>query len=175
MGTNEKSRGAARAKHPRAARMRGLVDFQRAYREGSRAKGSILTVVARANGLDRSRLGLSVGRAIWKSAVRRNRIRRIFREAFRLEQTRLPLGFDFVLIPAAPKLEPELAPTREELVRLARKAAARAEERRAHAIADARRASDAAPDSAAPNSAAPGPAPVAPAPAPVDPRRESAP
>lgn len=168
MGTNEQNRGAARATHPRAARMRGLVDFQRAYREGSRAKGSILTVVARANGLERSRLGLSVGRAIWKSAVRRNRIRRIFREAFRLEQTRLPVGFDFVLIPAAPKLEPELGPTRDELVRLARKAAARAEERRAEALArgDALREHGAA---------APRPEATSPTPTPLDPRHESAP
>lgn len=111
--------------------MRGLSDFQRAYREGSRAKGSILTVVARPNGLGHARLGLSVGRVIWKSAVRRNRIRRIFREAFRLERADLPPGFDFVLIPAAPKLEPELVATRAELALLARKAARRAVERQA--------------------------------------------
>ncbi|MCE9595766.1 MAG: ribonuclease P protein component [Planctomycetes bacterium] len=120
-----------RLRHPKDARMRGLSDFQRAYREGSRAKGSIVVVVARANGLERSRLGLSVGRAIWKSAVRRNRIRRIFREAFRLESASLPVGYDFVLIPAQPKLEPELAATRAELVHLARKAVLRANERRA--------------------------------------------
>ncbi|MCC6408813.1 MAG: ribonuclease P protein component [Planctomycetes bacterium] len=119
------------ARHPKEARMRGLSDFQRAYREGSRAKGSILTVVARPNGLEHARLGLSVGRVIWKSAVRRNRIRRIFREAFRLERAGLPTGFDFVLIPAAPKLEPELVATRAELALLARKAARRAVERQA--------------------------------------------
>lgn len=126
MGTKPGGRG-----HPKAARMRGLSDFQRAYRDGSRAKGAILTVVARPNGLAHARLGLSVGRSIWKSAVRRNRVRRIFREAFRLEQQRLPAGFDLVLIPAGPRLEPELAATRDELVELARKAAARATERHA--------------------------------------------
>lgn len=101
-------------------------DFSSAFANGSRARGSILLVVARANGLPGSRLGLSVGRSIWKSAVKRNRVRRIFREAFRLEYRALPQGYDLVLIPARPALDPELAATREELVHLANKAAMRA-------------------------------------------------
>ena len=116
---------------PARLRIRRTSDFARAYREGSRARGRVLVVVARPNGLDHPRLGLSVGRVIWRSAVRRNRLKRVFREAFRLEQRALPAGFDFVLIPAAPKLEAELASARGELVRLARQAARRAEERRA--------------------------------------------
>lgn len=118
-----------RLRLPRALRIARQGDFQRAYREGSRAKGSILTVVAVPNGLAHPRIGLSVGRSVWKGAARRNRVRRIFREAFRLSRSELPAGFDLVLIPAAPRLEPELAATREELVRLARKAAARASEK----------------------------------------------
>ena len=102
-------------------------DFANAFARGSRAKGSILLVVARANELGRARLGLSIGRSIWRSAVRRNRVRRIFREAFRLEYRALPQGYDYVLVAARPALEPELAATRAELVLLARKAAARAE------------------------------------------------
>lgn len=97
-------------------------DFDRAFAEGGRARGAVLLVVARPNGLDRSRLGLSVGRVIWKSAVKRNRVRRIFREAFRLSYGALPPGCDLVLVPAAPKLEPELATTCAELVRLAHQA-----------------------------------------------------
>ena len=108
-------------------------DFARAYREGSRARGGLLVVVARPNGLTHARLNVSVGRKVWKSAVRRNRVKRIFREAFRLEQEALPSGFDLILIPAAPRLEPGLAATRAELVRLARKAARRCEERRSGA------------------------------------------
>ena len=100
-------------------------EFQRAYRQGSRARGEVLLVVAVPNGLETTRLGLSVGKKVWKSAVRRNRVRRIFREAFRTAQHELPRGYDLVLIPAAPRLEPELAATRRELVQLAREAAAR--------------------------------------------------
>lgn len=121
----------ARLTLPRRLRVIRRGDFGRAYREGSRARGGILLVVAVPNGLDHPRLGLSVGRAIWRSAVRRNRVKRIFREAFRLEQQALPAGYDLILIPGAPRLDPALAPTRAELVRLARKAARRCEERRA--------------------------------------------
>lgn len=100
-------------------------DFARVFAEGGRARGALLLVVVRENGLGTNRLGLSVGRAIWKSAVRRNRVRRIFREAFRLSYRELPAGFDYVLVPARPKLDPALDATCAELVRLAVEARAR--------------------------------------------------
>ncbi|MCY2960466.1 MAG: ribonuclease P protein component [Planctomycetota bacterium] len=106
-------------------------DFQRAFQQGSRARGSILLVVARRNGLPGTRLGLSIGKVVWKSAVKRNRVRRIFRESFRLSYPELPPGFDLVLVAASPKLEPELEATRSELVSLARKAARRFDEKAA--------------------------------------------
>jgi ribonuclease P protein component len=107
------------------------IDFDRAFRQGARARGAIVLVVARENGRMETRLGLSVGKSIWKGAVQRNRVRRIFREAFRLSYAELPEGFDLVLIPAAPKLDPELAATCAELVHMARKAARRAREKAA--------------------------------------------
>ncbi len=114
---------------PRARRITKRADFALAYAQGSRARGSILVVVARPNGLAHPRLGLSVGRAIWPTAVGRNRVKRMFREAFRLEQGALTAGFDLVLIPAAARLEPQLAATRSELVRLSHKAARRCAEK----------------------------------------------
>ena len=111
-------------------RMRSGSHFQRAYKSGSRARGGILVVVICENGLEVSRLGLSIGKRIWKSAVRRNRIRRVFREAFRLSYGSLPKGYDYVLIAAEPKLVPELEATRKELVHLAKKAERRLLEKR---------------------------------------------
>ena len=122
--------GAPRpAGFPRSHRVVHRLDFQRIYRTGSRARGDQLTVVCAPNGLDHPRLGLSVGRKVWRSAVRRNRVRRIFREAFRLSQHDLPPGFDLILIPAAARLDPELEATRTELVQLAAKAVRRYRER----------------------------------------------
>jgi ribonuclease P protein component len=106
-------------------------DFDRAFRGGSRARGAILLVIVVENGLEHSRLGLSVGKSVWKRAVRRNRVRRIFREAFRLSTPELPTGLDIVLVPAAKALEPELLPTRRELVALVHKARRRLAEKRA--------------------------------------------
>jgi ribonuclease P protein component len=105
-------------------------DFERAFREGSRARSDLLLVCVRENGLEHSRLGLSVGKKIWKSAVRRNHVRRVLREAFRLEQHELPSGLDIVLVPGRPRLVPELGATREELVAMARKAHRRYLEKR---------------------------------------------
>lgn len=119
--------------YDREKRLVATGDFQRAFQQGSRARGSILLVVARRNGLPGTRLGLSIGKVVWKSAVKRNRVRRIFREAFRLSYPELPAGFDLVLVAASPKLEPELAATRGELVSLARKAARRFDEKAAGA------------------------------------------
>lgn len=79
-------------------------------------------MIVRPNGLGTSRLGLSVGRSTWRRAVRRNRVRRIFREAFRLARPELPAGLDIVLVPARKELDPSLEGTRVELVQLTRKA-----------------------------------------------------
>jgi ribonuclease P protein component len=97
-------------------------DFKKAFSEGARARGGMLVVVVRENGLPETRLGLSVGKSIWKSAVRRNRVRRVFREAFRLNRRELPAGLDVVMIAAAPKLVPDLAVVGRELVELVPKA-----------------------------------------------------
>ena len=110
---------------PRERRLVLARDFQRVYREGARARGASVVVVACENGLPVTRLGLSVGKTIWKSAVKRNRIRRVFREAFRLSYADLAVGVDVILIPARPKLDPVLAEIRAELAPLLAQALAK--------------------------------------------------
>jgi len=117
--------GAPRLFLPRETRVVRGADFERAWKQGSRARGDVLLVVAAPNGLGLARYGLSVGKKVWKGAVQRNRVRRIFREAFRLTRQGLPAGFDYILVPAAPKLRPQLEATCRELVRLGPKAVAR--------------------------------------------------
>lgn len=128
----------ARAEEPRAGqrhrpenRIRRSKDFATAYREGGRARGEWMTVVVRPNGGEHTRLGLSVGKKCWRRAVRRNRVRRIFREAFRLSRAELPEGLDVVMISSVPRIDPPLAATREELVRLTHEALRRRRRRAA--------------------------------------------
>lgn len=129
-------------------------DFARTFREGVRVRGAVMLLVVRANDSPMSRLGLSVGRVIWKSAVKRNRVRRIFRESFRLGYAELPAGFDYVLVPARPKLEPELAQAQRELVELAQRAVRRWNEGGARGRPPKRAAADgAAPSDSTPSKA----------------------
>lgn len=64
------------------------------------AKASVqrgpLRIHSRPSGLPVPRLGLSVGRRVGGAAAR-VRIKRLLREAFRLEQARLPAGLDLVI------------------------------------------------------------------------------
>ncbi len=72
--------------------------FSQVYDCRASSADANLIIYAAANELGFSRLGLSVGRK-HGNAVRRNRIRRFLREAFRLNQHNIPVGFDYVLIP----------------------------------------------------------------------------
>jgi ribonuclease P protein component len=74
------------------------------------------------NGLPQARLGLSVSKKNARKAVDRNRVRRVFREAFRLSLAELPPGIDVVMIATEPGLRPRLAETRATLLELVARA-----------------------------------------------------
>ena len=102
---------------PRQSRVLSSRDFRRIYAQGQRARGQLLTAVARRRQDGKLRLGLSVSKD-HGPAVRRNKIKRILREAFRLERPGLPGGFDLVLIPTPSDAKLRLAAVRDELRRL---------------------------------------------------------
>ena len=114
--------GSARLRLPATARLRSGRDFQRVYQRGQRAAGALLTVVAlRSRSARGSRVGVSVSKD-HGGAVRRNKLKRLLREAFRMERHRLPAGLDLVLIPRQRDERFPLAALRAELVMLVQRA-----------------------------------------------------
>ncbi len=81
-----------------AEHLRRPADYRRVYERRRSVSDSWLIVYACENGLPYLRLGRSVSRK-YGNAVRRNRLRRLYREAFRLTRSQMPAGLDLVLIP----------------------------------------------------------------------------
>ena len=81
--------------------LRSQTDFQRVYDRRRSVSDDWLIVYGCENGLEYLRLGLSVSRKVG-GAVKRNRLRRLYREAFRLTRGDMPAGLDLILIPRSP-------------------------------------------------------------------------
>ena len=72
-------------------------EFKRAYYRGRSFATPVLVVYAVKNRRRINRIGLTATKKIGK-AVKRNRARRVMREAFRLMEPELADGYDFVLV-----------------------------------------------------------------------------
>lgn len=89
-------------------RLHGRRAFAAVYAGKSRRSAGPLAVHALPNALGHVRLGLSVSRRVG-TAVQRNRIKRLLREAFRLTQHHWPSGYDLVIV-----VQPHVAASLDE-------------------------------------------------------------
>ncbi|HEY2882567.1 MAG TPA: ribonuclease P protein component [Pirellulales bacterium] len=101
---------------PKTVRLLSRTDFRRVYERRSSVSNPFIRLLGRLNDREYPRIGLSVSRQVGNAVVR-NRWKRLLREAFRLSQSRLPKGLDFVVIPQA-SAEPELEQLKQTLVDL---------------------------------------------------------
>lgn len=79
---------------PKTALLRKSAQYNAVYRQGKRLRGRHFSLIVRANEQGFNRLGVSVHGV--KTAVRRNRLKRVVREFFRLNRDSLPQSADIV-------------------------------------------------------------------------------
>jgi ribonuclease P protein component len=100
----------------KAEHLRLPSEFRRVYERRRSVSDNLLIVYGCENGLPHLRLGLSVSRKVGQ-ATQRNRLRRLYREAFRLTRAEMPTGLDLILIPRSSQ-EPTLDELKQALPRL---------------------------------------------------------
>lgn len=64
-------------------------DFRRVFDQAQRSRDKYFTVLWRSNDLQTARIGFAIAKKRIASAVRRNRVRRVARESFRLNRSKL--------------------------------------------------------------------------------------
>jgi len=82
---------------PKNKRLVSNEQFKAVLARGLRLSNGLLTLYVARNDCGYPRLGVSVGKS-QGGAVRRNRLKRLLREAFRQSQDRIPAGFDYLLM-----------------------------------------------------------------------------
>lgn len=81
----------------REERIRKHQDYQRIYAEGMRRHSQRFTIILCPNLSGLRRIGMTVSKKVG-NAVQRNRVKRLLREFFRLNKSRLPVSQDIVII-----------------------------------------------------------------------------
>lgn len=82
------------------------VEYQQVFRSSCRSKDNYMLVIAAENNMGIARLGLAISKKNVKTAIKRNQIKRIIRESFRLNQQNLE-GLDIVVTAHRASVEAE--------------------------------------------------------------------
>jgi ribonuclease P protein component len=98
-------------------RLRSKLQFDAVYAGGRRIDDRYFALRVKPNGLAHPRVGLAVAVKTAGNGVKRNRLRRLVRESFRLAQFQLP-GVDVVVAAKYPAAEAPAASLRDSLATL---------------------------------------------------------
>lgn len=123
MAEAENSTGSAPEpkRKSRWGKLRTEKEFQRLRQEGLAWSGKRVVVRVAANGLNEARLGIVTSKRLG-NAVKRNRARRLVREAARRLVDRFPTGWDVVVIARGPAVNSSMAQVLGDLEYLLRRA-----------------------------------------------------
>jgi ribonuclease P protein component len=95
---NDRWHGCGNNSFPRQLRLLKPQEFKRIFQATDcKSVDQYLTVLARRNSLPHARLGLAISKRVIKTAVGRNRIKRLVRESFRQQQADLQ-ALDIVVL-----------------------------------------------------------------------------
>lgn len=109
---------------PKNRKVKKASEFTRAFREGSVAANDTLVLIALPSQLGKKpNLGITIPRRVGNAVVR-NRWKRHIREAFRICQSDLPTGFDFIVRPKKNAID-DWSKIRDGFVKLASRATKR--------------------------------------------------
>ncbi|MEE8448732.1 MAG: ribonuclease P protein component [Thermodesulfobacteriota bacterium] len=98
----------------RCERLLKRIEFKGVTCQGKRYTSPGFIVYVKENNLGRCRLGIAASRKVGK-AIRRNRLKRLVREFFRLNKFRLPASCDILVVCRWDCQVDDLATTTEEL------------------------------------------------------------
>ena len=102
-------------------RLKKSNEFRKVYRNGRAVVSKNIVLYYCPNDLPFNRLGFSISKKVGKSVIR-NRIRRIFREAYINMEEQLLKGYDFIIVGRKPSAGVSFHEAGKELFRLCRKA-----------------------------------------------------
>lgn len=95
-------------------------DFIRAYKKGKFYAGRHIVLYALKNGANINRIGITVSKKFGKS-VKRNRIKRLIRENYRLYEMFVKDGYDIIFVARSSETMPDFSDIRKEMKFLLKK------------------------------------------------------
>lgn len=95
-------------------------EFMKVYKKGKYYAGRLVVLYVLPNNQNVDRLGITVSKKFGKS-VKRNRIRRLIRESYRLYEEYVLDGFDCVFVARSAGVMPDFSDIRKEIKYLMRK------------------------------------------------------
>ena len=72
-------------------------EFRRVFKRGRFYAGKLIVIHTYSNNMDINRIGITIGKKAGNS-VKRNRIKRLIKENYRLLETDLKFGYDIIVV-----------------------------------------------------------------------------